>query len=101
MATNTNVFTGMDGAITVAVESGPEGDAAKASAVIGGGEVISPERAAETVLGALAEDRFLILTHPEMHEFAVGKASEPERWIRGMSKLWARAQALMAGGPPA
>ena len=29
MATNTNVFTGMDGAITVAVESGPEGDAAK------------------------------------------------------------------------
>ena len=27
---NTNVFTGMDGAISVAVESGPEGDAAKA-----------------------------------------------------------------------
>ena len=30
---------------------------------------------------------FLILTHPEMHEFVVGKAQDPERWIRGMSKL--------------
>ena len=54
-----------------------------------------PERAAERILEAVAEDRFLILTHPEMHEFAVGKASEPERWIRGMSRLWARAQALL------
>ncbi|KYF62433.1 hypothetical protein BE04_03870 [Sorangium cellulosum] len=33
---NTNVFTGMDGAITVAVESGAEGDAAKAVADIYG-----------------------------------------------------------------
>jgi hypothetical protein len=29
MSTNTHVFTGMDGAISVAVESGAEGDAAK------------------------------------------------------------------------
>jgi NAD(P)-dependent dehydrogenase (short-subunit alcohol dehydrogenase family) len=86
---------------TAMLRAGAEGDAAKASAVIGGGEVISPERAAETVLEALGEDRFLILTHPEMHEFAVGKAQEPERWIRGMSKLWMRAQALLAGGASA
>lgn len=33
---NTNVFTGMDGAISVAVESGPEGDAAKAVADVYG-----------------------------------------------------------------
>ncbi|KYG09176.1 hypothetical protein BE21_19310 [Sorangium cellulosum] len=33
---NTNVFTGMDGAITVAVESGAEGEAAKAVADIYG-----------------------------------------------------------------
>jgi hypothetical protein len=30
-----------------------------------------------------------------MHEFIVGKAQEPERWIRGMSRLWVRAQALL------
>jgi hypothetical protein len=33
---NTNVFTGMDGAISVAVESGPEGDAAKTVADVYG-----------------------------------------------------------------
>ena len=33
---NTNVFTGMDGAISVAVESGPEGDAAKSVADVYG-----------------------------------------------------------------
>ena len=33
---NTHVFTGMDGAISVAVESGPEGDAAKAVADVYG-----------------------------------------------------------------
>jgi NAD(P)-dependent dehydrogenase (short-subunit alcohol dehydrogenase family) len=64
---------------TAMLRSGGDGDAAKASAVI----------------DALAEDRFLILTHPEMHDFVVGKAQDPERWVRGMTKLWARAQALL------
>jgi len=31
-----------------------------------------------------------------MQTFAVGKAQDPDRWIRGMSKLWSRAQALLA-----
>jgi hypothetical protein len=80
------------------LRAGAGGDAAKASAVIGGGEVLPPERAAEVILEGLDRDLFLILTHPEMHQFVVGKASEPERWIRGMSRLWTRAQALLAGG---
>jgi NAD(P)-dependent dehydrogenase (short-subunit alcohol dehydrogenase family) len=80
---------------TAMLRAGGEGDAAKASAVIGGGDVLAPEQAAERVLDALGEDRFLILTHPEMHDFAVGKAQDPERWVRGMTKLWARAQALL------
>ena len=80
---------------TAMLSQGTEGDAQKASAVIGGGEVLAPEQAAERVLEALAEDRFLILTHPEMKQFVVGKAEDPERWVRGMTKLWARAQALL------
>jgi NAD(P)-dependent dehydrogenase (short-subunit alcohol dehydrogenase family) len=80
---------------TAMLRAGAGGDAEKASAVIGGGEVITPEQAVERVLDELAEDRFLILTHPQMREFVVGKANEPERWIRGMTKLWARAQALI------
>ncbi len=81
---------------TAMLRAGAEGDAAKASAIIGGGEVLPPEQAAERILEAVEEDRFLILTHPEMHEFAVGKAQEPERWVRGMSRLWERAKALLA-----
>jgi NAD(P)-dependent dehydrogenase (short-subunit alcohol dehydrogenase family) len=83
---------------TAMLRAGGDGDAAKASAVIGGGDVLSPEDAAERILAALAEDKFLILTHPEMQEYIAGKAQDRERWIRGMTRLWARAQALLADG---
>jgi NAD(P)-dependent dehydrogenase (short-subunit alcohol dehydrogenase family) len=75
--------------------AGAGGDAAKASAMIGGGDVLAPEQAAERILEGVREDRFLIYTHPEMQDFVTGKAHDPERWIRGMTKLWSRAQALL------
>jgi NAD(P)-dependent dehydrogenase (short-subunit alcohol dehydrogenase family) len=80
---------------TAMLRAGAGGDAAKASAVIGGGEVLAPEQAATRILDAVAQDKFLILTHPEMQQFAIGKAQEPDRWIRGMTRLWSRAQALL------
>jgi NAD(P)-dependent dehydrogenase (short-subunit alcohol dehydrogenase family) len=80
---------------TAMLRAGADGDAAKASAVIGGGEVLPPEQAVERILDDLDQDLFLILTHPEMHDFVVGKAQDPQRWIRGMTKLWSRAQALL------
>jgi NAD(P)-dependent dehydrogenase (short-subunit alcohol dehydrogenase family) len=80
---------------TAMLRAGAGGDAAKASAAIGGGDVIAPEQAADRILDGLADDRFLILTHPEMHEFVVGKAQDPQRWIDGMTRLWSRAQTLL------
>jgi NAD(P)-dependent dehydrogenase (short-subunit alcohol dehydrogenase family) len=80
---------------TAMLRGGGGGDAEKASEIIGGGDVLEPEQAADRILEALREDRFLILTHPEMRDFVVGKAENPERWIRGMTKLWSRAQALL------
>jgi NAD(P)-dependent dehydrogenase (short-subunit alcohol dehydrogenase family) len=80
---------------TAMLRSGADGDAAKASAVIGGGDPLAPEQAVERILEGLKQDLFLILTHPEMHDFVVGKAEDPERWVRGMTKLWARAQVLL------
>lgn len=74
-----------------------DGDAEKAAASIGGGDVLSAEAAAAEILAGTAEDRFLILTHPQMHEYVVRKAQDPERWIRGMRRLWARTQELLAG----
>jgi NAD(P)-dependent dehydrogenase (short-subunit alcohol dehydrogenase family) len=80
---------------TAMLKGGADGDASRAAAVIGGGEVIAPEQAAERILEGLDQDLFLILTHPEMHEFVVGKAENPERWIRGMAKHWTRALELL------
>jgi len=82
---------------TAMLRAGTGGDAAKASAVIGGGDVLAPEDAAIRILDALAEDRFLILTHPEMQDFVTGKAQDPQRWVDGMARLWARSQALLGG----
>src|SRR5271165_7004794 len=46
---------------TAMLRAGGEGDAARASAVIGGGEVLAPEQAAERILADLQQDLFLIL----------------------------------------
>jgi NAD(P)-dependent dehydrogenase (short-subunit alcohol dehydrogenase family) len=80
---------------TAMLRAGAWGDAAKASAAIGAGDVLAPEQAADRILEGLRENLFLILTHPEMQEFAVGKAQDPERWVRGMTRLWARTQSLL------
>ncbi len=80
---------------TAMLRAGAGGDAARAAAVIGGGDVLAPEQAAERIFEDLGNDLFLILTHPDMRDFAIGKAQDPERWIRGMTRLNTRAQALL------
>lgn len=82
---------------TAMLRSGAGGDARKAAAVIGGGDVLSADEAAARIVDAVRDDRFLILTHPEMRTFMVGKAQDTDRWIRGMTRLWGRAQDLLDG----
>lgn len=48
---------------------------------------VNPEDVAEAVVCALAEERFLILPHPEVAEYFRHKAGDYERWLRGMRKL--------------
>ncbi len=79
---------------TAMLAGGAGGDVEKAAAAIGGGDVLSPEAVAAEVLAGTLEDRFLILTHSSMHELIVRKADDPERWIRGMRRLWARTEDL-------
>ncbi len=78
------------------LRGGAGGDAGKATMAIGGGEVLAPDEAGRRIVDAVAADRFLIFTHPEMQEFVERKASDPDRWIRGMSRLWGRTQELLA-----
>lgn len=55
---------------------------------------LEPEQVAEEVIKGLAEERFLILPHPEVAEFFRRKATDYERWLRGMRKLQASTQIL-------
>lgn len=48
---------------------------------------LDPEQVAECVVAGLAEERFLILPHPEVGEYFLRKATDYDRWIRGMRRL--------------
>lgn len=54
--------------------------------------VIEPEDVAAAVVDALAEERFLVLPHPEVLDYFQLKAGDYDRWLRGMRKLQARTQ---------
>jgi NAD(P)-dependent dehydrogenase (short-subunit alcohol dehydrogenase family) len=84
------------GVDTAMLRGSASGDAAKASAIIGGGDVLSPDEAAARVIDAVRDDVFFIYTHPELKVFVERKADDPDRWIRGMARLWGRSQQLLA-----
>jgi NAD(P)-dependent dehydrogenase (short-subunit alcohol dehydrogenase family) len=52
--------------------------------------VIEPEELAEVVVAGLADERFLILPHPEVLDYWRRKTDDYDRWIGGMRKLQAR-----------
>jgi NAD(P)-dependent dehydrogenase (short-subunit alcohol dehydrogenase family) len=58
-----------------------------ARAVAASGEIITPEQVADTVVAGLAQERFLILPHPQVGTFWAQKASDPDRWLAGMRRL--------------
>ncbi len=50
---------------------------------------VSPEEVAECVVNGLADERFLILPHPEVADYIQRKANDYDRWLRGMRRLHA------------
>jgi NAD(P)-dependent dehydrogenase (short-subunit alcohol dehydrogenase family) len=48
---------------------------------------IEPEDVAEAVLQGIADERFLILPHPEAAGYYVARATDPDRWIGGMNRV--------------
>ena len=48
---------------------------------------VEPEQVAGDVVKGLDEERFLILPHPEVAEFARRRAVDQDRWLRGMRRL--------------
>jgi NAD(P)-dependent dehydrogenase (short-subunit alcohol dehydrogenase family) len=55
---------------------------------------IPPSVAAERIVEGVRDERFLIVTHPELSEWERFKVADRDRWIRGMRKVQARS------GPP-
>src|SRR5262245_29016871 len=48
---------------------------------------VEPEQVADLVVQGIADERFLILPHPEVAEYVRRKGTDHERWLRGMRKL--------------
>jgi NAD(P)-dependent dehydrogenase (short-subunit alcohol dehydrogenase family) len=51
---------------------------------------IDPEDVAEAVVKGLADEKFLILPHPEVASYFQNKANDYDRWLRGMRRLQER-----------
>lgn len=49
--------------------------------------MLEPEQVADAVIEALAEERFLVLPHPQVAEYVKRKASDYDRWLKGMQRL--------------
>ena len=70
----------------------PEGDFATADqrlmqrAVESAGAVLTPGTVAAIVLEAVADERFLILPHPEVLDMYRQKGADYDRWLRGMRR---------------
>ncbi len=52
--------------------------------------MLEPEAVAEAVVAGIDAESFLILPHPEVLEYFRRKASDYERWLKGMRRLQAR-----------
>jgi short-subunit dehydrogenase len=48
---------------------------------------LEPEEVAHAVVKGIADERFLILPHPEVAEYFRRKADDYDRWLRGMRRL--------------
>ncbi len=50
-------------------------------------DAATPAEVAEAVVQGIAEEKFLILPHEQVARFVQQKAGDPDRWLRGVSRL--------------
>ncbi len=79
---------GTGAAGTGAVDAEGAGSAGHQAAAVDG--TLTPDQVAACVIEGLADERFLILPHPEVAMYERRRAEDRERWLRGMRRLQAR-----------
>jgi NAD(P)-dependent dehydrogenase (short-subunit alcohol dehydrogenase family) len=62
----------------------------ESGAVVMAQGTLEPEDVAESVVAAIRAEQFLVLPHPEVHDYEVRKATDRDRWLGGMRKLQRR-----------
>jgi NAD(P)-dependent dehydrogenase (short-subunit alcohol dehydrogenase family) len=75
------------GVRTTMLDSGLGEGHEAARLVTAAGKVLAPEEVADAVVAGLDAERFLILPHPEVAEFARRKADDRDRWLAGVRRL--------------
>lgn len=60
-------------------------------------QAITPEQVADDVVQAMRDERFLVLPHPEVLNYLRGKTADVDRWLGGMRRLRAKAEAVRQG----
>ncbi len=78
---------GPQGVRTPMLLGGRSGDARAAARTLLDVDAVSPEHVADTVIEAMADDRFLVLPHPEVATYYARRAADPDRWLHGMNRL--------------
>jgi NAD(P)-dependent dehydrogenase (short-subunit alcohol dehydrogenase family) len=58
--------------------------------VAASGSIIEPSVLADEVVAAIRVNRFLVLPHPEVHEFEQRQVTDRDRWLAGMRRLLSR-----------
>ncbi len=49
--------------------------------------VLTPEYVADVILDGIDNEQFLITPHPEVREFMLHRAADPDRWLAGMRRF--------------
>lgn len=66
------------------------GDGPSQAELEASGEIIEPSVVADEVIAALRDGRFLVLPHPQVHEYEKAKVADRDRWLAGMRRLLSR-----------
>ncbi len=78
------------GVNTAMLNGGEIADNGAGDVVRASGDVLEPEQVADVVAAAIADERFLILPHPQVADFETKKVADRDRWLAGMRRLQRR-----------